>query len=112
MRDTEGAASTGALPMKRRRRNASLRYARKGAIGLVGGAVTVLGVVLMALPGPGIAVMLLGLAILSVEFRSAQRAQRYVREQARRALIRARRRTALRRERNARRRRTRVDAPG
>lgn len=97
--------------MTRRRLNTSLRYARKGLIGLVGGAVTVVGLVLTFLPGPGIAVMLLGLAILSIEFRSARRAQQHVKELARRALVKARRRATLRRERYERRRRSRVDAP-
>jgi len=97
--------------MDRYRLHKGLRYARKVAVGLVGGVVTVGGAALMPLPGPGIAVLLLGLAILAIEFRSARRAQRYVQQQARRALDRARRRAALRRKRADRRRRRRVDAP-
>lgn len=97
--------------MERRRLHPGLRYARKGAVGLVGGVVTVAGAALIPLPGPGIAILLLGLAILSIEFRSARRAQQYVRQQARRAIVRARRRAALRRERAERGRRGRVDSP-
>ncbi|SIO85710.1 PGPGW domain-containing protein [Nocardiopsis sp. JB363] len=42
-------------------------------VGTVGAVVVLAGVVMLVVPGPGIASMLLGLLILSTEFRWAQR---------------------------------------
>ena len=50
-------------------------------VGLVGVAVTVLGLVLVPLPGPGWLIVILGLAILSTEFEPAHRLLTYVRRQ-------------------------------
>lgn len=43
------------------------------SVGIVGGATTALGVVLMPLPGPGTVVVLGGLTILATEFEGAGR---------------------------------------
>ena len=45
-------------------------------IGLMGGTVLLLGVILLALPGPGLLVMLAGLAILATEYAWARRYKR------------------------------------
>lgn len=80
-----------------------VRYARKIAIGLVGGVVVVAGVVLSlpGIPGPGLLVVFLGLGILSLEFAWAERARRDLRRRFDRAVARARSR---------RRKQPRVDA--
>lgn len=67
-----------------------VRYGRKVAVTVLGGAVLVAGIAMLGLPGPGIAVCLLGLSILSLEFTWARRAQQRVRMRARAALARAR----------------------
>jgi Putative transmembrane protein (PGPGW) len=45
-----------------------MRLGRRIAIGLAGGLVLAAGVAMLVLPGPGIVVIALGLAILSLEF--------------------------------------------
>jgi len=52
----------------------SARPLRKALIAVVGGTVTVTGIALIPLPGPGTLIALGGLAILGTEFPSAQRA--------------------------------------
>jgi len=47
--------------------------ARKVVIATVGGTVTVTGLILMPLPGPGTPIVIAGLAILATEFDAAQR---------------------------------------
>ena len=49
------------------------RAVRRGGVFLVGTALLVVGAALLVLPGPGIAVMLLGLVVLSAEFLWAKR---------------------------------------
>jgi len=44
------------------------KFAKRVAIGIVGGTVLVLGIVMMVTPGPGIAGILAGLGILAIEF--------------------------------------------
>jgi uncharacterized protein (TIGR02611 family) len=56
---------------------------RRVAVTLLGFAVLLVGLVLLALPGPGLLVVAIGLAILATEFMWAWRAQRYVRAKAR-----------------------------
>ncbi|MBW3601829.1 MAG: PGPGW domain-containing protein [Actinobacteria bacterium] len=58
---------------------------RQLVVGLVGGLVTVAGLVLMPLPGPGILVVLAGLAILASEFDFARHLLAWGRERARSA---------------------------
>jgi len=50
-----------------------LRWARKGGITVAGLAMLVGGVVMLVLPGPGLAVILLGLAVLATEYDWAAR---------------------------------------
>lgn len=50
-----------------------LRRAYRGAVGALGGSITVLGVLLVPLPGPGWLVVFLGFAILGTEFAWARR---------------------------------------
>jgi len=49
------------------------RLARKVVVAVVGGTVVLFGVALIALPGPALLVIPLGLGILAVEFRWARR---------------------------------------
>lgn len=56
------------------------RWARRIAVGLVGGTVLALGVAMIVLPGPAIVVIPAGLAILGIEFAWARRWLRKVRE--------------------------------
>lgn len=58
------------------------RAVRRGGVFLVGTALLVAGAAMLVLPGPGIAVILLGLVVLSAEFKWAQRVLAWVRERA------------------------------
>jgi tellurite resistance protein TerC len=51
----------------------TLKQARRLAILVVGTTVGLLGLVMLVTPGPGIAVVVLGLAILAIEFAWAKR---------------------------------------
>jgi uncharacterized protein (TIGR02611 family) len=58
------------------------RAVRRGGVFVVGMTLLVAGAAMLVLPGPGIAVILLGLVVLSAEFKWAQRALTWVRERA------------------------------
>ena len=58
------------------------RAVRRGGVFLVGSALLVAGAAMLVLPGPGIAVMLLGLVVLSAEFQWAKRVLAWARERA------------------------------
>ncbi len=58
------------------------RAARKVAISTIGIAVLVAGVVLLPLPGPGMLVVFLGLAILSTEYSWPKRLAHHIRRRA------------------------------
>lgn len=58
---------------------------RRVVVTLLGFAVLLVGIVLLALPGPGLVVVALGFTILATEFVWAWRAQRYVQTKARSA---------------------------
>ena len=58
------------------------RAVRRGGVFLVGMTLLVAGAAMLVLPGPGIAVILLGLVVLSAEFKWAQDALAWVRERA------------------------------
>ncbi len=58
------------------------RAVRRGGVFLVGMTLLIAGAAMLVLPGPGIAVMLLGLVVLSAEFLWAKRALAWVRERA------------------------------
>ncbi len=49
------------------------RLARRIAVAIIGGTVLLLGVVMLVTPGPGLAVIIGGLAILAAEFAFARR---------------------------------------
>lgn len=56
---------------------------RRVAVAVVGGIITLAGVVLLFIPGPGLLVLLLGLAILATEFNWACRLRQRVNHEAR-----------------------------
>lgn len=64
---------------------------RRVAVTLGGFSVLLVGLALLALPGPGLLVIGLGFAILATEFVWAWRAKRYVQAKARKAHHRTRR---------------------
>ena len=68
---------------------AILRFIRRSTVllgvGLVGGTVTAAGVVMLVTPGPGLLVIIAGLAILATQFAWAERALDKVKAQARSA---------------------------
>lgn len=55
------------------RSNTTYRMARKVVILVIGGTVTLVGIVLIVLPGPAFIVIPAGLAILAIEFAWARR---------------------------------------
>jgi len=58
------------------------RFARRGGVFLVGVSLLVAGAAMLVLPGPGIAVILLGLVVLAREFSWARRALDWTRHRA------------------------------
>ncbi|GGM98107.1 uncharacterized protein (TIGR02611 family) [Actinoplanes campanulatus] len=58
--------------LDRIRSNSTGRLALKVGIGVLGGLVVAVGIVLIPFPGPGWAIVILGLAILAVEFHWAR----------------------------------------
>ena len=64
---------------------------RKTLVAVAGSAVLLLGLVMIVLPGPAIAVIPIGLGILATEFEWARRWLQHVRERARRLAERLRR---------------------
>jgi Putative transmembrane protein (PGPGW) len=56
------------------------RAVRRGGVFVVGTALLLAGAVMLVLPGPGIAAMLLGLVVLSAEFQWAKRMLAWARE--------------------------------
>ena len=56
------------------------RAVRRGVVFLVGMTLLVAGAAMLVLPGPGIAVILLGLVVLSAEFQWAKRVLAWFRE--------------------------------
>jgi uncharacterized protein (TIGR02611 family) len=59
-----------------------LRWARKGGITVAGIAMMAAGVAMLVLPGPGVAVILLGLAVLASEYDWAARLLATLRQRA------------------------------
>lgn len=66
------------------------RNGKRVAISVAGGALVVLGLVLLPLPGPGILVIIAGLAILATEYVWARRVLDETKRQAKRAREKAR----------------------
>jgi uncharacterized protein (TIGR02611 family) len=58
--------------LDRIRSNSTGRLALKIGVGIVGGLVVAVGIILIPFPGPGWAIVILGLAILAVEFHWAR----------------------------------------
>jgi uncharacterized protein (TIGR02611 family) len=58
------------------------RYGKRIAVIIAGSAVTIAGVAMLVLPGPGLLVIFAGLAILSSEFEWADRLRDRVRDRA------------------------------
>jgi uncharacterized protein (TIGR02611 family) len=56
------------------------RAARRGGVFLAGMTLVLAGAAMLVLPGPGIAVILLGLVVLSAEFKWAQQVLAWMRE--------------------------------
>jgi uncharacterized protein (TIGR02611 family) len=80
------------VPPSRVGQPAVTSMARKILIGVLGLVVLAVGIVLLVLPGPGLLIIVLGSAILSLEFSWARRAEAWARNQAREAAARARQR--------------------
>ena len=59
------------------------RAIKRGGVFLIGMTLLIGGAAMLVLPGPGIAVMLLGLVVLSAEFKWAQQALTWCRERGR-----------------------------
>lgn len=98
-------ASGAATPAARRRpvrrwieRHPRVRRGYRAAVGTLGGLVTALGVILLPLPGPGLLVLLGGLAVLGTEFAWAQRVAGWLRRRAAAVAAWWRRRRARRRQ--------------
>lgn len=66
-----------------------LKTARKIVVAVIGGTVLVLGVVMILTPGPGVAAIFAGLAILATEFVFARQLLKRAKEKARVAAVRA-----------------------
>jgi tellurite resistance protein TerC len=65
-------------------------WARRIAVALIGGTVLLVGVAMIALPGPAIVVIPLGLAILGLEFAWARRWLKVVKDRTKQATDRIR----------------------
>jgi uncharacterized protein (TIGR02611 family) len=59
-----------------------LKYARRIVISIMGGTVILIGIAMLVLPGPGLVVIPVGLAILATEYAWAHRWLRFIRESA------------------------------
>jgi uncharacterized protein (TIGR02611 family) len=59
------------------------RVVKRGGVFLVGMTLLIAGAAMLVLPGPGIAVMLLGLVVLSAEFQWAKRILAWARDRGR-----------------------------
>lgn len=69
-----------------------MRNGRRMAISLVGFGLVLIGIVLLVIPGPGLLVIVAGLAVLATEYVWAQRTLNYARRKAVQAKDRALRR--------------------
>jgi uncharacterized protein (TIGR02611 family) len=78
----EGHVGRFGAVRERIKANPASRQAYRVFVALVGIAVVATGLALLALPGPGLVVLFVGLAILGSEFHWARRAQRFVRDEA------------------------------
>lgn len=74
-------------------RTIAVRQTRRVAIAILGGVFVGAGIVLLALPGPGLAVLAIGLTVLSWEFAWAKRTLLAIKERVRKLRRRTRRRS-------------------
>lgn len=72
-----------------RERSTLFRLVRRIVVLVVGIPVTIVGLVLLVAPGPGIPLVIAGLAILAIEFEWAQAHMDRVKQTARRVVARA-----------------------
>ncbi len=63
----------------------TIRQARRLVVAVIGSTVLLIGIALLVVPGPGWAVIFLGLAVLGTEFAWARRLLHHTREMAGRA---------------------------
>ncbi|WP_260406187.1 TIGR02611 family protein [Microbacterium sp. G2-8] len=81
-REKPGLARRGGRAARRAiGRNRYVEGAYKTIIGVVGGAITVIGLVLVPLPGPGWLIVFAGLVVLATEFPWARRAAAWLKRQ-------------------------------
>lgn len=73
------------------------RNGKRFAVSIVGFVIVLAGVAMLVLPGPGILVVIAGLAVLATEYVWAQRALELAREKAKAAAAKARSRVRRRR---------------
>ena len=73
------------------------RSSRRIAVTVVGASLLGAGAVMLVTPGPGLAAIVLGLAVLGTEYAWARRALEKARERARRTGVRLRRRATRKR---------------
>jgi uncharacterized protein (TIGR02611 family) len=67
------------------------RNGKRIAVTIVGGILLLLGLIMMVTPGPGIVLIVAGLAVLATEYVWAQRALHFAREKAQQAKDKVRR---------------------
>jgi uncharacterized protein (TIGR02611 family) len=65
------------------------KHGKRAGIFVVGWAVTIAGIVMLVLPGPGIVVIIAGLSILGIEFAWARRLRDQAQEKAKVAAAKA-----------------------
>lgn len=68
-----------------------MQNGKRIAVTVVGGSLVIIGVVLLVLPGPGLALIIAGLAILATEYVWAERALNYAKNKAKQATDKVRR---------------------
>ena len=56
-----------------------VKQTRRVLVGILGGAIVLVGIILIPLPGPGIIIVLVGLTVLSWEFKTAKRIKHQMR---------------------------------
>jgi uncharacterized protein (TIGR02611 family) len=71
--DEKRETSAGARLRERRARHVQRHYAYRAAVAVAGFAVLLAGIAMLVLPGPGLLVCAIGLGLLALEFRWAER---------------------------------------
>ena len=78
-----GAGKGRSVVDTRDSRRQAITLARRTAVAVAGGTLTMAGIVLLFIPGPGLLVLLLGLSILATEFGWARQARQWLHREAR-----------------------------